>query len=92
MRYNISAGERNMETALRLRTQVMSGHRIEIVHPQLPEGDSVEVIVLVNQSELQKTTLYEVLTSQPPRETPLAVASWEEYDRLLQQERDEWQD
>ncbi|MCS6830585.1 MAG: hypothetical protein RMM08_02440 [Armatimonadota bacterium] len=81
-----------METALRLRTRVLAGHRIEIVDPELPEGDSVEVIVLINKTEPRPTTLYEVLTAQPPRGTPLAAPSWEEYDRLLQQEREEWQD
>ncbi|GIV17884.1 MAG: hypothetical protein KatS3mg022_3319 [Armatimonadota bacterium] len=81
-----------MESALRIRTQVLAGHRIEIVTPELPEGAPVEVVVFFKTDRSPHTTLHRILTSQPPRETPLAVASWDEYDRLLQQERDAWRD
>lgn len=81
-----------MENALRIRTQVLTAHRIEIVTPELPEGAPVEVVVFFNTGSSPRATLHSILTSQPPRETPLAVASWDEYDRLLQQERDAWQD
>ena len=34
-----------MQTALRLTTTVLSGHRIEVVAPELPEGACVDLIV-----------------------------------------------
>ncbi|MBI2301341.1 MAG: hypothetical protein HYU66_20730 [Armatimonadetes bacterium] len=36
-----------MDAALRLRTTVLPGHRVEFVAPELAEGGEVEVIVLV---------------------------------------------
>ncbi len=38
-----------MQTALRLTARVQAGHRLEIVAPELPEGE--EVTVLVTQAE-----------------------------------------
>ena len=34
-----------MQTALRLTTTVLSGHRIEVTTPELPEGACVDLIV-----------------------------------------------
>ena len=34
-----------MQTALKLNTTVLPGHRIEITDPDLPEGANVEVVV-----------------------------------------------
>ena len=34
-----------MQTALRLTTTVLSGHRIEVTAPELPEGACVDLIV-----------------------------------------------
>jgi len=34
-----------MQTALRLNTTVLSGHRIEITAPELPEGADVEIVI-----------------------------------------------
>jgi hypothetical protein len=36
-----------MQTALRLETTILPGHRLEISDPELPEGAKVEVIVLI---------------------------------------------
>ena len=36
-----------MQTALRVRTAILPGSRIEIADPCLPEGADVDVIVLV---------------------------------------------
>ena len=36
-----------MQTAMRLQTTVLPGGRIEVTAPELPEGDQVELIILV---------------------------------------------
>lgn len=41
-----------MNTALRLNTTVLPGHRIEVVAPELPEGAQVELIVTDSSVEL----------------------------------------
>ncbi len=35
-----------MQSALKIHTTVLPGHRIEIMTPELPEGTNVELIVL----------------------------------------------
>jgi len=36
-----------MQAALRLHTTILPGHRIELSAPELPEGSTVEVIVVL---------------------------------------------
>jgi hypothetical protein len=77
-----------METAIRLRTTVLRGHRIEVMHPQLPEGVPVELIVLVAEQVGARKTLYQRFLENPAACSPQAVATWEEYERQLREERD----
>lgn len=79
-----------MEKAIRLRTTVLAGHRIEIIHPQLPEGADVELIVLVEEPPRARKTLYQRFLETPTGRSPQAVATWEEYEQLLREERLRW--
>jgi hypothetical protein len=40
-----------METAIRIHTKVLPGHRIEISEPQLSEGSSVDVFVVLSGAQ-----------------------------------------
>ena len=60
-----------MQTALRLTTTVLSGHRIEITAPELPEGACVDLIVTDPSVE-------------PFRRYPSALEA--EYDTLVDKE------
>jgi hypothetical protein len=60
-----------MQTALRLTTTVLSGHRIEITAPELPEGSRVDLIVTDPSME-------------PFRHYPSALEA--EYDVLVDKE------
>lgn len=78
-----------MQTALRLETTVLPGHRLEVSAPELPEGAKVEIIVLLpEQPQPQFGSALEFLESLPPG--PRAFKTWEEYDRHLQEERNSW--
>lgn len=79
-----------MEQVLRIRTRVLPGHKIEIYSPDLPEGVEVEVAVSA-PSILPRRSLAQIMRERPPSDTPQAVASWEQYEQLLQQERDGWE-
>lgn len=76
--------------AIRLRTKVLEGHRIEITHPQLPEGAAVELIVLVEEPVPVRKTLYQRYLENPAEQSPQAVETWEEYEQLLREERLRW--
>lgn len=79
-----------MQTALRLETTVLPGHRLEVSAPELPEGAKVEVIVVLPKTpEPQFGSALEFLESLPPG--PRAFPTWEEYERHLQEEKDAWE-
>jgi hypothetical protein len=76
-----------MQTALRMETTVLSGHRLEITAPELPEGAKVEVIVVLPQRpESQFASALDFLESLPPG--PRAFKTWEEYEQHLREEKD----
>ena len=70
-------------------TRVQPGHRVEVVVPELAEGDLVNVVVELcgNQPESRESVL-SFLDSLP--EGPRAFATWEQYEQHLRQERDSW--
>ena len=76
-----------MQTALRLETTVLPGHRLEVSAPELPEGIKVEVIVVFpGKPPSQFGSALEFLESLPPG--PHAFKTWEEYDQHLREEPD----
>lgn len=78
-----------MQTALRLETTVLPGHRVEVIAPELPEGAKVEVIVvLAAKPRPQFGSALEFLESLPPG--PRAFKTWEEYEQRLREEKDSW--
>lgn len=79
-----------MERAIRIRTTVLEGHRIDVAHPQLPEGADVELIVLLVEPPRARKTLYQRFLENPAQRSPQAVATWEEYEQLLHEERLRW--
>ncbi len=79
-----------MQSAVRTEATVLPGHRLEINLPELPDGARVEVIILLpEKSEPQFASALDYLRSLPPG--PRAFATWEEYERHLQQEKDAWE-
>jgi hypothetical protein len=81
-----------MQTALRLQTTVLPGHRLEVSAPELPEGARVEVIVLLPESpKPQFGSALDFLRSLPPSPSPRAFKTWEEYEQFLREEKDSWE-
>jgi hypothetical protein len=79
-----------MQAALRTETTVLPGHRVEISAPELPEGATVEVIVVLPASpETRRISMLEFLESLPPG--PRAFPTWEEYERHLREEKNAWE-
>jgi hypothetical protein len=77
-----------MFTTVRLRTTVQPGHRIEVVSPELPEGEAVELIVVLGRASGGAGGVLDFLDALPPG--PRSYSSWEEVDRQFQRERDAW--
>ena len=79
-----------MQSALRMETTVLPGHRLEVIDPELPEGATVEVIVVLReQPKPRRLSMLEFLESLPPG--PRALKTWEEYEQHLRQEKDAWE-
>jgi hypothetical protein len=81
------------QTALRLKTRTLAGKRLEVTIPELNEGEEVEIIVLRTQEDslsLSKpNTLSNFLQTIAPGPRPFQT--WEEYERALKQEKEEWE-
>jgi hypothetical protein len=78
-----------MQTALRMETTVLPGHRLEVSAPELPEGAKVEVIVILpEEPKPRRISMVEFLESLPPG--PRALPTWDEYERHLREEKDSW--
>jgi len=79
-----------MQAALRLETTVLPGHRLEVSAPELPEGATVEVIVVLPvQPASARRSMLDLLKSLPPG--PLLFPTPEDANRFLQEERDSWE-
>lgn len=70
--------------------QVLPGGRIEITAPGLSEGQTVDVVVVPRpeSSEPRSASLLELFASFPPG--PRSAATWEEFERQFQEERNAW--
>ena len=78
-----------MQSALRLETTVLPGHRVEVSVPELPEGAKVEVIVVLPHKPAPRfESALDFLESLPPG--PRAFPTWEEYEQHLREEKDAW--
>jgi hypothetical protein len=81
-----------MQTALKLKTRVLPGRRIEVTAPELPENADVELIVLLpagGEAPRQFKDVGEFLDSLTPvQRTP---EEWAEVEREFREERDSWE-
>jgi len=78
-----------MLTAVRTQATVLPGHRLEITSPELPEGQTVEVIVLLSvPTSRPRPGILDFINSLPPG--PRSYFTWEEMERGFQEERDAW--
>jgi hypothetical protein len=76
-----------MSPALQVKTKVLPGHRIEIQTPELPEGRSATVFIVLDEEEGTKRPLREVLGDYPGG---TLFQSAEQVDAYLRAERDSW--
>ncbi len=73
--------------AIHVRTTVLLGHRVEIVVPELPEGRTASVFVVLDEGGEAKRPLWEVLGDYRGGELLRFAA---EADAYLKAERDSW--
>jgi hypothetical protein len=79
-----------MQSALRLETTILPGHRLEITAPELPEGARVEVIIVLPEpSPSPRRSMLDFLATLPPG--PLLFQTAQEANRYVQEERDSWE-
>ena len=76
-----------MSLTLQVQTTILPGHRIEIQAPELPEGRSATVLVLVEEEGQPKRRLSEVLAGYSGGQL---FRSAEEVDAYLRAEREAW--
>jgi hypothetical protein len=79
-----------MSTSQHFTAQVLPGGRIEISTEGLVEGQTVDIVVVPRPASdtTQLKSLQELFDSFPPG--PRGVATWEELDAHIQEERNAW--
>lgn len=78
-----------MQAALHLRATVRPGGRVEVIDPQLPQGESVDVIVLLPERRtMGRHSLVDVLATAPGH---LAFQSADDVDAHIREAREEWE-
>lgn len=74
---------------IRMRTIVQAGGRVEVTAAELAPGSEVEVLVVEQPAAVTPAgSLLAFLDSLPAG--PRSAASWEELERLLEEERASW--
>ncbi len=78
-----------MSESIRQTVRVAPGQRVELQVPTLTEGDLVDVVVTPRaKSPLIQGNIVDFLNSLPPG--PRCFANWDEYDRFLESEKNNW--
>ena len=80
-----------MQTALRTTTRVLAGGRVELIAPQLPPNELVEIIILFpipNESLAERSALDILNEAQGNR----LFRTAEDADNYLAGERNAWDD
>lgn len=82
-----------MTNALHIKTTVQPGGKIEIIAPELPEGEQVNVFVVVEAEERaeepqKKRRARDILAEAPGH---LLFKTAEEGDGYIREERDSWE-
>ncbi len=69
--------------------RVQPGHRVEVVVPELAEGELVDVVIEpCGRPTVQHESVLAFIDSLP--DGPRAFPTWDEYEQHLRQERDSW--
>ena len=77
-----------MQTTIQIRTTVLPGHRIEVAAPELPEGRTATVFVVLDDPAPAKRRLSEVLGDYKGGEV---FRTAEEVEAHLKAERESWE-
>ena len=75
-----------MQTALRMRTKVLPGGRVEFVSPELEAGQTVEVVVL-RSSPAERRSAVDILAEAPGQRL---FKTAKEVDDYIKEERASW--
>jgi hypothetical protein len=84
-----------MQAALKLKTRVLPGRRIEVTAPELPENVEVELIVMLPEGSVSAEDgqpkpqgVWDFIQSLTPvQRTP---EEWAQVEREFREERDSW--
>ena len=77
-------------TSVKQVVRVLPGHRVEVVAPELVEGDWVDVIVLPRTAMVPAAKSAVAFLDSLP-DGPRAFATWEDYEQHLRAEKDAWE-
>ncbi len=78
-----------MATAVKLKSVVLRGNRVEFTVPELPEGAEVDITISVCAPSRPRTrSVLDIVKARPP--SGLSEDDWRRIERDLQDDRDSW--
>jgi hypothetical protein len=83
-----------MQAALKLKTRVLPGKRIEVSSPELPEDSEVELFIVLPENPAPDAprrfkSVIEFIDSLPGRNR--TAEEWAALERGLQEEKEAWE-
>ena len=80
-----------MATTIHVQTTVLPGGRIEIVSPEFPVGQAVQVTITVPEVKpagTRRLGVLDLIRSLPP--SSKSAEEWEQFEKDFQEERNSW--
>ena len=79
------------QTAIQTKTRILPGRRIEVFLPEVEVGEEVELVILKTKpaNALKTPSMLDFIQNVPPGPRPFAT--WEEYEKALQEEKEAWE-
>lgn len=78
-----------MAVALRLKSTVLPGNRVEFTAPELPECAEVDIVVALPDAPLgERRCVLDIVDACPP--STLTSEDWARIEREFQEDRNSW--
>ena len=78
-----------MAAALKLKSLVLPGNRVEFIAPELPEGAEIDITISVCEPPRRTSrSVLDIIKARHP--SRLSDEEWRRIERDLQEDRDSW--
>jgi hypothetical protein len=87
---NTQTNSQPASTSLHVKTRVLPGHRVEVPTPGLPEGEPVDVFVVLEPEDKDRASARSAIDVIESLQGHRSFQNADEVDQYLNEERDAW--